>query len=473
MKNAIFLVVIAIVAFFFFSYRLTEVPSGMTIDEASIGYNAVLIGKTLRDETGRFFPIFTLTINGSDWKQPSSIYAATVIFKIIGASVYNLRLISVVAAVTSLILVVYLNYLLLGKLGAILSGVFFATSPIVVMHSHLAQENIMPVPFIIGWLITIFLFQKQRKGYFLFLSGLILGASIYSYKGMRAIVPPLFLTTLLYLWFDKVKTWHGILFFCLGVSPFVLIMPWLNIHYAGALFDSQGFFWRQYHDFLYFYLSNFDLSSLFIKGDSTAWHSTGLHGVFLVSTLPIFIIGQVSAFREKNNNRYYLFLLASFFLAPLLLGQVGQVHRFSRLLVLVPFFVTFCTLGFLKIKNKILIFLVSILITLNFIDFIKYYWFTYPAVTKQHFGQNTEIYYQELTKLSKEKSVPAYIFIDDYNWQGEDAHFYGAANFDNNLGKWKPGDKIPSGSLLMARLGALPGFHLIESGSIFNYFTKD
>lgn len=84
MSKYLFLIIFLILAFFFFSYRLIQVPTGLTIDEASIGYNAVLIGKTLRDETGRFLPFFPLTINKSDWKQPSSIYAAAVTLRFLG-----------------------------------------------------------------------------------------------------------------------------------------------------------------------------------------------------------------------------------------------------------------------------------------------------------------------------------------------------------------------------------------------------
>lgn len=382
-------------------------------------------------------------------------------------------MISVLTTMVSLALIIYLNFLLLGNRGAIIASLLFITTPIVVMHSHLAQENIMPLPFILGWLITILLYKKHNKYFFLLISGLILGMGIYSYKGMRAIVPPLLLTTLMYLFFDKVKNWRGIFYFSLGVSPFVLIMPWLNIHYAGALFDNQPLFWRQYHDFLYPYLSSFDLSALFIKGDRTPWHSTGLHGVFLVSTLPIFIIGLVTAFSSKVHSRFYLFLLASFFLSLLLFGQIGQVYRFSRLLVLVPFFVTFCTLGFLKLKGKFLTFLISFLIIFNFFDFIKYYWFTYPAITRQFFGQNTENNYQRLAQLVQEKNSQPYIFIDDYILEGESAHFFEAANFDNNLNRWKPDDKLPKGSILMTKLNYLDGFTLLETETPFNYLTKD
>ncbi len=473
---AIFVVLVLSLATFFFSYRLTQDPPGLTVDEASIGYNAVLIERTLRDETGRFLPIFPLTINGHDWKQPSSVYAGALIFKLFGASLFNLRMVSVLTAIVSLALIIYLNFLLLGLRGALISSLLFLTAPIVLIHSHLAQENIMPIPFITTWLIGALLFQKKRSLRFLLLAGFSLGLGIYSYKGMRAIVPPLALITCVYLLSFPKKLKH-LLVFCFSLSPFILTIPWVNAHYAGALFDNQGFTLLKYYDFLYPYLSSFDISALFIKGDITPWHSTGLHGVFLISTLPLYVIGLISAYRQKIYHHFWLFLLCGFFLAPLLFGQVGSIYRFSRLLTLVPFFVTFCTLGVITLINTkrgtLTISVLVLIIGLNFLDFARYYWFTYPVVNRTAYGQNTETYYQRLADLSEEKKLEPYIFSDDYNAQGEDAHFFEAAYFENKINQWKPGDVLPTNAILMTRLANQPGLIEIENYGPFFYFVRE
>ncbi len=460
----------------FFTYRLTQDPPGLTIDEASIGYNAVLIEKTFRDETGRFMPIFPLTINGHDWKQPSSVYAAAIIFKFFGASLFTLRMVSVLTAIVSLILIVYLNFLLLGNSGALISGLLFLTAPIVLMHSHLAQENIMPVPFVTAWLLGILLFKKSKGLKYLFFSGLFLGFSIYSYKGMRAIVPSLAVVTFIYLLLSQ-KNLKALLIFCLGLSPFVLTIPWVNAHYAGALFDNQGFTLLKYYDFLYPYLSSFDISALFIKGDITPWHSTGFHGVFLISTLPLYLVGLITAFKKKTDDHFWLFLLGGFFLSPLLFGQIGSVYRFSRLLVLVPFFVTFCTLGLLTLwktkKGLLLTSILALVIFLNFIDFATYYWFTYPVINRTAYGQNTEKYYKKLADIAKTRKLEPYIFTDDYLAQGEDAHFFEAAYFDKKIKFWKPGDSLPKNGLLMTRLAKQPGLTELENDGPFFYLVKE
>lgn len=481
--SVILIIFLTVLISLFLSYRVLESPPGLTIDEASIGYNAVLISKTLRDETGRFLPIFPLTIGGHDWKQPSSVYATAIMFKFFGASVFSLRLVSILTAMISLLLIVYLNFLLLGKRGAWISGLIFLTAPIVLMHSHLAQENIMPIPFVTAWLLGMLLYKKERGLKYLLFSGLLLGMGIYSYKGMRAIVPSLTAVSLIYLfltldWKSSSKSilnrLKPLMFFCLGMAPFILSMPWINAHYAGALFDTQGFHLLKYYDFLYPYISSFDISALFIKGDITVWHSTGLHGVFLVSTLPLFIIGLVSAYRQKDYNHFWIFLLAGFFLAPLLFGAVGSVYRFSRLLVLVPFFVSFCTLGVLtliKIKRGYLISAVfALLILFNFVDFANYYWYTYPKFSEGYFLPANTVgdAYLYLSNIAKKNGLTPYIAHGTYQADGQTGYFFEAAYFEAPLKPWLPEQSLPPKSIVMAKLAHQPNLKTIGT-PIYEY----
>ena len=60
----------------FFSFRLLEVPPGITVDEAAFGYNAALISKTLKDEydsegyAAKFF-------EKAYFKEPFTLWAHT------------------------------------------------------------------------------------------------------------------------------------------------------------------------------------------------------------------------------------------------------------------------------------------------------------------------------------------------------------------------------------------------------------
>ena len=466
----------------FFSFRLRQTPPGLTIDEASIGYNAVLLGKDLHDESGRFLPFFPLTINGKDWKQPITMYTTVIFFKVFGASLTTLRLVSVFAGIVSLVLLVYLGAKLLGLRGGLVAGILFVTAPMTLLHTHLAQENIMPIPFTLLWLTGLYLFSRNKKPWSLILSGLSLGLGLYSYKGMRAIVPVWAVISVGYLFFSELKdislkslisSVKKSLPFILTFLPFVLIIPWLNVHYAGAVFEPKNLETKSFYDFIYPYLSSFDLSALFLKGDSTPWHSTGIHGVFLLATLPLFIFGLIKSARQ---NSFWIFLLICFLSTPLLFGQVGSVYRFSRLLVFVPFFSLFAALGFQVISqskaSRFLLPAFLLLFTVNFVDFVHYYWFQYPSVEQSNFLANHEDAFIQLKQLSQEKNLRPYIFVDDMIGEGEVGKFYEAAYFPNSLGRWKPGDTLPDGSIVMTRLKTQPSMTSLGNTSEFNFLSN-
>jgi len=484
-KIIIFLTLIAfLVSGIFLSFRLTQTPRGITVDEASIGYNAVLLSRNLHDESGRFLPFFPLTLSGQDWKQPITIYTTSIIFNIFGPSLLSLRGVSVMVSLISLILVVYLGYLMFGKSGGALSGILFITTPMILIHTHLAQENIMPIPFTLVWLIGIYLYSKKYNPWFLLLSGISLGLGLYSYKGMRAIIPVWAIITFVYILFTTnanrfnkkylLNSLKNSLYFIAGILPFILIIPWLNTNYAGAVFETGNFEFKSFYTFLYPYLSSFDLSALFIKGDTLPIHSTGIHGVFLIATLPLFISGLVRAVKKDI---FWIFLLVSFFATPILFGQVGSVYRFSRLLVFIPFFVVFSTLGIKRIYHskigKHLLPLFFLLFILNFTDFTRYYWFRYPDIEQSYFLANHESSYKQLAKISHEYNLKPFIFIDDFLEEKEAGKFFASAYFPDGLGYWKPGDLLPKNSVVMTLLKSQPNLKPIETPTEYYYFLTN
>ncbi|MBU2592457.1 MAG: glycosyltransferase family 39 protein [Patescibacteria group bacterium] len=457
-----------------FSYRLTSVPPGLTVDEAAFGYNAALLSKTGFDQNGRFLPFFVLSIEGRDWRQPVTQYFITLFFKIFGANYFNLRFTSVIIVLVSLVLLLYLSFRLEGKLMAFLTGFLFLTTPIIMIHSHLALDNLMPVFFTILWLLLIFLYQKNRRVKYLLFAGFSLGICFYTYKAMRAIVPVWCLLTTAFLFYDSAsrfkkklvgnfsKTIRPSLLFSLAILPFFAVIPILEKKYAGAVFDGQGLNWSSFYDFLYPYLSSFDLSFLFIKGDTTVYHSTGRHGMFLLASLPFFLLGCFRVFTSKKS--FWYFVLVSFFSAPILFGLVNSVHRASRLISLVPAYVLlsgFGGVGLLGNRNCILnsLFCLTVLAAVfNYSDFLKYYWFSYPKVAEEWFSKNTNDDYLALSERSKETGVLPYIDETIYLADGENAHFFEAAYFDKPISRWVDGRQVPENSLLMSQRKEVPGF---------------
>ncbi len=460
-----------------FSFRLSQVPSGLTVDEASIGYNASLVAKTGKGETGRKFSFFFLTVNGADWKQPVTIYSTAALFKIMPASVFSLRLVSVIFAAISGVIIVLLSYNLFGWVGLCAAFLVYASSPLVLIHSHLAQENIAPVLFVSSWLLTLWYFTKSRRSFWLVLSAIFVGLGFYSYKGMRLVVPVQVALSGLYLLIlekdllGKIRT-LGI--FSLSLLPFFIIIPYLNTHYAGAVFDTNPQHLKLFYEYLNGYLSYFDLSYLFVKGDTAVLHSTSIHGVFLFPSLLLFVCGLF--FRPKKMP-FFSLVVASFFLFPLFYGQVDSIHRFSRILCFVPGYILICSAGasylFSKVSQpyiKILLSLASFLFVIMYADFVQYYWYQYPRITQADFSATTERYYGELARLSKDSGKTAYVDKGIYNGDGENAHFFESAFFGQKLSFWTPGEAVPTHAVLMTNLQDYPGTTRLKTASDSRYF---
>lgn len=433
--------------FALFSFRLTRVPPGINIDESSIGYNACLIGKNLKDENGRKLPVFILTLGGKDWKQPIKIYSAALIFKLFGRSYFNLRLVSVIFAVSASFLFWLTLRLVFEEKLALIGLLLFVTSPSVLLQSHLALENIDLLPFLILWLYFLFSYSISPKPIKSLLAGAALGISFYTYKGMHALVPVYWGISLIYLLYfnlyrKKGKTFDWFLFLA-GGAPFLIPLGWLQVHYAGAIFDPAIVSRPSFYNAAYIYLSAFDFSFLFLKGDKMLIHSTGYHGMFLLPTIILFFLGFLQMAKEKKP--WYYFAFAALVLTPLLLTTVGSVYRASRLMAFIPLAVIIFTLGFKKIlefKNKylkytLLVFF-ALTLTANFIDFAFYYWFKYPKFIAGDFSPNFNQALNDLRSISTKNNKIPYIEYNELVSHKTDLQFFSEVYFpDGNLKVWQ------------------------------------
>jgi len=275
-------------------------------------------------------------------------------------------------------------------------------------------DNIMPIPFTIIWIYYLYSYNQDKKIKYLIYSALSLGISYYTYKGMRAVFPVWYCLSLLYI-FKKpiIKNFYHYLIFSIFSLPFFLISPLLNYLYPGSIFGGASPKFENIYNFLYPYFSSFDPTFLFIKGDDLLFHSTGYHGFFLIASMPLFLFG---IYKSLRTNKFSRFILLIFFTTPFLYGLVNSVHRASRLMCLIPFYTIICVYGFQQVEKisknykNILILLISIIFSLNYFDFLHYYWYDYAKLT-QNFTGDLKYYlsYKELKKQSNKLNLTPYI----------------------------------------------------------------
>jgi 4-amino-4-deoxy-L-arabinose transferase-like glycosyltransferase len=416
-KKIFYSIIFSILLCLFFSYRLLEVPMGITGDEDAMGYNAVLISQTAHDENGKFMPFFVLANNGTDWKQPVTQYYLAGLFKLFGSSIFLLRFSSIIITLISSFLLHKLSSSIFNKKTAILSVIIFLTTPLIMIQSHMGLDNIMPIPFAIIWIYGLDQYSKKNNLKLLIISAISLGISFYTYKGMRAVFPIWYALSLLYIYkIPFLKNFKPLIIFSLFSLPFLAITPYLNFLYPGSIFGGSRPSFDNIYNFLYPYFSSYDITFMFIKGDDLLYHSTGYHGFFLLASLPIFVLGIYKSIRTNKLSR---FILVVFFISPILYGTVNSVHRASRLMCLIPFYSIICAYGFQQAMiisshyKKIIFGLILILFSLNYLDFLHYYYYDYSLKTQALVGDlKYYLSFKSLKKYSDKYHLTPYISQD-------------------------------------------------------------
>lgn len=433
-----------------FTYRITEVPPGINGDEAAIGYDAALVSRTGFDSSKRFLPIFSGNQGGSDYKQPITFYSEVLMFKLFGPSYFNLRAVSVIFVLVSGLLIFILINRLLGLMPAAASLLIFTTIPILMIQAHLALENIAPLPLITAWLFLLMEFLKRGKKWQVFLMSFTLGISMFSYLGMRLIIPVLIL---LNLSFKKIR--RALLPFVAGLVPIIVLILIVKNQYPGAILGQyRPYNVTSYQDLVLPYISSYDPSFLFITGDPVPYHSTGKHGVFLLASLPLLILGIIRTIQKKD--QFLIFTTVCFFLAPLLFGLGSPIHRGSRLLALLPFYTIISSFGFVTLltlksffKKGLFIFLTIFLIVLNYQDFLSDYWYQYPQRVKSDFSKPIHKAFEKLNILSQNNNLTPFIQKDLYLQNPPAVDFFGEIYFPDKLQKWTLNQGLSKGSIVI------------------------
>ncbi len=478
-RRVITCLLVAVFLVSLYSYKLLEVPTGLTSDEAAFGYDSVLIANTARDENGRFLPVFIRHSDTADYHQPVTQYLIVALFKLFGPSVYLLRFSSVLVATVSVLLLYFLTQNVVGGGGAIIATLALIVTPQVMLQAHMGQENIMPVPFVILWLLGLCLYRKNKRVRWLVISALALGISFYTYKGMRAVTPVWLIISAAWLAYElknNLQKLRPLLIYLAVSTPFFLLIPVLEHLYPGAIFGGATVSFNNIYDFLQPYFSSFDISYLFIRGDIVDIHSTGRHGMLLLSTLPLILVGIYAAARSKDS--FKKFILIALFLGPLLYGLVGSIHRFSRLMALIPFFALLTGLGWQYLMKtftkyaKPLTVIFLLLIAINYQDFARYYWQIYPPLTFSLVG-NLQNYNDvaRFAKLAREKNLVPLIHKQISEGGGVSLKFFEEMYFGHLL-KVIPDDNASGvGTILLTQRKQVSGMKEIP-GPVVDYHIQ-
>ncbi len=350
-KNTIILILILILAAVLRIVALDKYPAGLNADEAAIGYNAWSLILTGRDEHKAAWPLVFQSFD--DYKLPVYFYLVLPFVKLMGLSVWAVRLPSAILGVLS----VWLIYLLVKELSksknnerlALITAFLLAVSPWHLQYSRGGWEVNVSTFFILLCSLSFLRSFKEIKYIFVFAFSTVL--ALYTYHSARVVLPLLMIATLIIYW-KEFLTLFNIKNLKLTLSALVLglilIIPIVQqflskegqSRFAGvSVFSDSGPYWRalalraehpttnlyvKLIDNQYFsyglqivqnYLAHFSPRFLFITGDTIARNKVPGMGESLLSLFPFFAIGLVSLLRLDDKRKY--FFGAWFLVAPL------------------------------------------------------------------------------------------------------------------------------------------------------------
>ncbi len=187
--NNTFLLIIIALACFLRIIFLSQTPTGLYPDEASIGYSAYSVAQSGRDVTGRFLPLYFSGFG--DFKDPIYIYSIIPLIKLFGLNEFVIRLTSALFGVLTVIFTYLLTRELFNKRVALWAALFLSISPWHLQFSRIALEPIsLPCFFTIS---VYFLVKGLKSSRYLFWGSLFLALCCYTYPPARLFVPLFFI----------------------------------------------------------------------------------------------------------------------------------------------------------------------------------------------------------------------------------------------------------------------------------------
>ena len=350
-------------------WRLPSAPIYLAHDEVFFAVQAQTVASTLHDTNGKFLPLY-FHMGTIYWCSPLHVYLAALLLRFVHISDGVIRIPSVVAGLVTIGLMYFVGRRLFTSAwyGA-LAAAILALTPAEFIASRFKVESHFPLPFLVGWMLCVLVYQDTRRTRWLAAGGLTLGFGLYGYHAAPMMMPIYVALTLWLLWtrgelrLDRAAAIVGT--FALLAAPyaiFVLTHPeyiqgevnLYGVYDASHLSPLQGVGqlvnWAAARARLNVYYEYFNPSLLFFSGGSAIIESTQVAGVFL---LPMAVLLPLGAYRiVAREPRAATMYLMGFVTAPLAASVVLEGGATRRILFMLPFAAIIAVYGFRQLLDS-------------------------------------------------------------------------------------------------------------------------
>jgi 4-amino-4-deoxy-L-arabinose transferase-like glycosyltransferase len=455
MKKYLFPLLFAIIIFFSiftrFSY-LDSIPSSLYYDEIDMGLQIRSFLQTGKDYRGEISPFYFRSYNTD--RTPIPVIISTLFSIIFTTPEYAVRAGTAAVGVAVVILAIIFVYQATSSLTAsAIAGFVFAFSPWLIHFSRVTFEAEYVLLFLFSYLILFYQWLKTKKDKYIYLSALVLGLSIYTYRTMSFLAPVLLLATPIFFYkeffvsgFKKIFVW-----FAIGS---VLMLPFLYAttigskdktrisqisifsdpmipievlrgrelvsgNYQNPALGQQPTLWSKvFHNkaigiidrYKNNFLSNFSSDFLFVNGDPNGRHSAKKTGELLILDIFALMASIVFIYLNKNNKKI-IFLVLLLFLGsiPSNLTLDGGTHA-SRLISFAGLLLVLVSFGYYQIyialqKNiytKLAFSSLVLIWVFLFLQFTNNYFFHFPIENAREYGYGFKQAIQKIKLLEND-----------------------------------------------------------------------
>jgi len=422
--------------------HLSSVPIAPYWEEAALGYDAFSIAQTGKDCHGNSFPLLAFSSFG-DYKPSLYFYAVAPFTKLFGLGTFAVRFPSVLAGIGTLICIFIIGKKLFSQEIGLIAAFLFAIQPWNMHISRVGFEtNLATFLITLGVLCVV---MAREKIWYLLLSALCFGLSMYAYHSARIVAPLLGIATFLLMFFPFKKDFNKLvvaiiasvllaLAFSLPIfmnvkNPVVAqraaetsIFSDLKIIKESNLLkeeDGNTFLSRiLHHRYVLFgekiltnMSSNFRLDFLFLDGDENPRHQTGEFGLLYHWDFISICVGLYLILKNRSNKHILLVLWMLIASIPPALTTVSP-HTL-RFLSASPAFSLVSALGLWQIIQSLkmlkqtylraaISLAIIVVILVELAAYVDYYFRFYPQLSASEWQYG----YEELYKVLRENKGP-------------------------------------------------------------------
>ncbi len=347
-KKSKILLIILLLASVLRLWDLQGIPPHLRNDEAALGYNAYSILKTGRDEHGQFLPIIFQSFG--DWKMGLYIYLTVPFIAILGLNELAVRLPSALSGIAA-VLAIYgvVAELFDKKKIAYFASFLLAVSPLFVPFSRGAWEvNVSFFLTLAGIYFFLIAIKKYPKA--IFFSAIFFGLSLLTCqsakfstpvimtilvlifnKQLRRIKKPIILSSLIAIFIFAIPV---TLSFSQGKVARLTTLSIFSYPNGQGWYSETVFFTRS---ILFRWLSLYNPSLLFIKGDLNPQHGAPNLGPFLLVDTLFLFFGFIKLVRSSLSKEALFIWLSLFLLALPSALTIEKANLVRALTMFMPF----------------------------------------------------------------------------------------------------------------------------------------